>query len=734
MRILLAQKLPYLPSFSGASKTAKMLLEALARRGHLCRVLALMNAPEEGSPPEIAIVSSNGVEVHAVADGVRLGHYLTKQINDFYPDCVLISEDPTYLLLSAAIEAAPDRTVLFAQSQATLPFGSESFSPNEAQTKLLGRTAGIATGSRYIQAYIERWAGLKTWCAPLPVYGDGPFPALGSFDNPYVTLINPSAIKGVSIFLQLAEALPEILFAAVPTWATTAADRIELGRFSNLRLLPPNENVDAIFAQTRVLLVPSLWGEAFGMIAVEAMSRAIPVLSSDVGGLPEAKLGVDYVLPVKPISQYENRRDDKLIKVPIVPNQEIGPWLNALRELLSDRNRYQQLAKKSQDTALQYISSLSIIPFETYLESVSRSSRQVKTKADTAMNIDEFSKRIAALSPARRSLLERALKNRNRRSSARGDERKFSHLVKLQSGRGPTSIFCVPFFGGFKNEVLTFAILAPLIGQQYSFYVLFARGTDGISPPHRSVPAMAAAYIEEMKIVQPDGPYFIVGECFSAPVAYEMAQQLRSNGDTVGLLAVLDALGTRSSWNRLLGNWIGGYVRYHIVCLGELSAWCYVKNHAAFHYGQLRNPRSQGRLRYLLGIMRGLWRWTIDTDSRKAKSSEHVATATPTSRTTPPSKHLRRSHKAYGLAVRRYERKRYMGAITVIASEEKCKSSPTMGWVAQGGVQIYSIPGNHDNYLRDHSNMVADILRTGIQRAERQAITSARLVTPARAD
>jgi glycosyltransferase involved in cell wall biosynthesis len=721
MKILLAQKLPYLPALSGASKANKMLLEALARRGHTCCVLASKDASDEAWSGN-TILSSNGVEVHSVADGVRFAHYLTEQIREFDPDSVLISEDPTYLLLSAAIEAARERTTFLACSQTTLPFGPEAFSPNEAQTKLLGKAAGIVTVSRYLQNYIQRWAGLNSWWTPLPLYGDGPFRALASFDHPYVTMVNPSAIKGLSIFSKLVQALPEILFAAVPTWATTTVDKMHLETFSNVRLLPPDENIDAIFAQTRVLIIPSLWGEAFGMVAVEAMLRAIPVLASDVGGLPEAKLGVDYVLPVKPISHYKNRRDEKFLKVPIIPDQDIGPWVNALRELLSDRNRYEQISTRSRNAALAYVSSLSISPFETYLETIYRSSQQGTKNPTQTTDVDEFSKRIAALTPARRSLLERALKDRKKPEfPAPQGERKFTYLVKLQSGRGPTSIFCIPFSGGFKNEVLSFASLAPLVGQHYSFYCLFARGTDGKSPPHGSVQEMAAAYIEEIKIVQPSGPYFILGECFSASLAYEMAQQLASNGEPIGLLAFLDALAYRSLWNRFLGNRLGGYIRYHVVCFLQLPVWNYVKTHAPFHYRQLKNRPSQGRLRYLLRIMRKFV-GVIPTAARRAKSSE-AAPASPRYRTPPRSRHLKRAHKAYGLAIRRYERKTYMGAITVIATEEKCKSDPNLGWVANGGVEVHKIPGNHVTYLRDHLYLVADLLRTGIQRGEKQQLT-----------
>ena len=95
--------------------------------------------------------------------------------------------------------------------------------------------------------------------------------------------------------------MPAIPFAAVPTWGTKSKDRAALAQLSNVKLLDPSPNIDDIFARTKVLLVPSLWGEAFGQIVVEAMLRGIPVLASNAGGLPEAKLGIDYVLPVNSI-------------------------------------------------------------------------------------------------------------------------------------------------------------------------------------------------------------------------------------------------------------------------------------------------------------------------------------------------------------------------------------------------------------------------------------------------
>jgi hypothetical protein len=107
-------------------------------------------------------------------------------------------------------------------------------------------------------------------------------------------MVNPCAVKGISIFTGLAERFPQVEFAAIPTWGTTAADVAALEKLPNVTILPPVDNVHEFMSQTRIALVPSLWAEARSRIILEAMVRGIPVIASDVGGLTEAKLGVDY--------------------------------------------------------------------------------------------------------------------------------------------------------------------------------------------------------------------------------------------------------------------------------------------------------------------------------------------------------------------------------------------------------------------------------------------------------
>ena len=405
MKILFAQKLPYLPALNGASRVGRCLLEGLAERGHECRVISLVGAPVEELKRfaclnghdrsalrilELAssrqVFSRSGVKVYAFANGARLHEHLKDQIQEFDPTWIIISEDPTYMLLAVATETDPRRTLFFSQSQATLPFGAEAFRVDRFKKQMLEDVAGILTSSKYLKSYIQKWGGLDSFVAFLPVYGVLPFPRPGSFANTYVTMINPSNIKGLPIFLELARRFREVKFAVVPTWATNAADRSACASLPNVTVLEPSENIDKIFQQTRILLVPSLWGEAFGLVVVEAMLRGIPVLASNLGGLIEAKLGVDYTLPVRQIETYEKRRDENGIPIPVIPEQNVDAWDTALRNLLGDKAEFDRLSVDSRKAATDYVSGLSISPTEQYLEDLSQRRASVAFPARSQKN------------------------------------------------------------------------------------------------------------------------------------------------------------------------------------------------------------------------------------------------------------------------------------------------------------------------------------------------------------
>ncbi len=387
LKILLVQNLLYVPTHGGANKCDRLLLEGLAAQGHRCRVVApatsvqglethtqfLAELAQRGiqpiSYPDVDVFQLNGVEVHAVKDSAQLSAHVLRQARELEPTWTLVSsEDPGQILLETALQATPARVIYLAHTPQMLPCGPRCFFPSLARTQLLQQVAGIITVSNYLQTHIRRWSGLESVVMRFPVYGSGPYPRRGNFNQGFITLINPCAYKGLAIFLALARALPQVQFAAVPTWGATREEQSVLAQLSNVSILPPTDDIDQIFAQTRVLLVPSLCDEAFGLVAVESMLRGIPVLASNVGGLAEAKLGVDYVLPVSPIERYESRFDDRLKPLAIVPEQDIQPWLETIQALLSNRAHYDQLADASRTAALAFVSQAGITPFETYFE------------------------------------------------------------------------------------------------------------------------------------------------------------------------------------------------------------------------------------------------------------------------------------------------------------------------------------------------------------------------------
>jgi len=54
-----------------------------------------------------------------------------------------------------------------------------------------------------------------------------------------------------------------------------------------IHILGSRSDVDDILRITDMLLMPSLWGEAFGLTAAEGIASAVPVIASDIGGIPE---------------------------------------------------------------------------------------------------------------------------------------------------------------------------------------------------------------------------------------------------------------------------------------------------------------------------------------------------------------------------------------------------------------------------------------------------------------
>jgi pimeloyl-ACP methyl ester carboxylesterase len=110
-------------------------------------------------------------------------------------------------------------------------------------------------------------------------------------------------------------------------------------------------------------------------------------------------------------------------------------------------------------------------------------------------------------------------------------------LVAIQPHGVRPPLFCIH---GESGNLLMYRSLAQYLGSDQPVYGLQPRGLDGKQAPLTRIEDMAAHYIKEMQVIQPEGPYFLAGYCMGGTIAFEMAQQLGMQGQSVELLALLD--------------------------------------------------------------------------------------------------------------------------------------------------------------------------------------------------
>lgn len=122
-------------------------------------------------------------------------------------------------------------------------------------------------------------------------------------------------------------------------------------------------DMEPVYDNVSVLIVPSLWQEAWGIVATEAQLRGIPVIASNVGGLPEAKR---YVGPLIEVNKIDGTFRDSEGNY-VIPPQDIKPWMQELDTLLTDKDRYEAVSHAAYYTTREWLRQFDIRGMEKYL-------------------------------------------------------------------------------------------------------------------------------------------------------------------------------------------------------------------------------------------------------------------------------------------------------------------------------------------------------------------------------
>jgi surfactin family lipopeptide synthetase C len=270
-------------------------------------------------------------------------------------------------------------------------------------------------------------------------------------------------------------------------------------------------------------------------------------------------------------------------------------------------------------------------------------------------------------------------------------------LVLLQAGPddAPPLFLVHPGSG----NVLCYMPLAQRLGAERPFYGLQDPRIQKASRQQTEwdfyVPLeeMAAEYIEAIRSIEPEGPYFLGGWSFGGMVAFEMAQQLKRQGQQVGMLALLD--GASPELARRFSK---------IADESELLATIAREIGLRVSAPELRPMEPEEQLRYVAGLV-------------------EKATLVLPQETIPWLHGEVEIFKARLRVAHHYEPQIYDGRLTMFRATDidpedakfmqELFDDPTLGWgeLSTHSIDIHFVPGDHATMSREPNvGVLADVL------------------------
>jgi FkbH-like protein len=288
-----------------------------------------------------------------------------------------------------------------------------------------------------------------------------------------------------------------------------------------------------------------------------------------------------------------------------------------------------------------------------------------------------------------------------------GGAMEYRSLVPMRTGGSRPPFYFVHGGGG---NVLSLRDLAMAMPSDLPFYCLQARGLDGESEPFGTVEETAAHYVSEVREFQPDGPYYFGGGCYGGLIAFEMARQLRTQGHSVGLVALVD------TYNHAFGGMLprSKLVYYNVR---------FVAQRVAHHLKRAARMSSAERWTYLAGRVRGLRSHVQGFLSvTTGRSSTQVVGAPPPGLSSEESAHgnfhrtLLRVVEANLEAQRRFVPGFLDGDIALFRASDRFVEpyqDRYLGWgpMVRGTITDFEVPGNHSEITEEpHVRVLAQKL------------------------
>jgi phthiocerol/phenolphthiocerol synthesis type-I polyketide synthase E len=246
----------------------------------------------------------------------------------------------------------------------------------------------------------------------------------------------------------------------------------------------------------------------------------------------------------------------------------------------------------------------------------------------------------------------------------------WSPVVAIQTGGSRPPLFC---FHGAGGNVLIYRELAKHLGTDQPVYGLQSQGLDGSLQPLTTVEEMAALYVKEIRAIQPYGPYFLGGYCGGGTLAYEAAQQLRTAGENVSLLALFDTM----NWSKIpITFWSKGTYNFQRLVFHVASFFSLpLSGVSEFLREKMEILRSR------VPVWRGMMLAAVGKNADAASSTSLI---------------LGKIWQINDQACWRYIPRPYLGKVTDFrpSTQYRIFSKPELKWdaLANGGVEVVVLP------------------------------------------
>ncbi|MCU1242344.1 MAG: Non-ribosomal peptide synthetase [Candidatus Acidoferrum typicum] len=246
-----------------------------------------------------------------------------------------------------------------------------------------------------------------------------------------------------------------------------------------------------------------------------------------------------------------------------------------------------------------------------------------------------------------------------------------SSLVPIQPAGSRPPLFLVH---GAEGNVLLYRQVSRYLPLDQPVYGLQSRIDDGHGLENQTVEGMASHYLQEIRAVQPRGPFFLGGYCMGGVIALEIAQQLRALGEHVGLVIMLDTY------------------NYKTVSLTKvrLQSPLHFMQNLWFHIANAASIPAKERKQFVRQKLDTEWaRWGV----RMHHTASRFHAYSDAEQNEYPHLLIKRMNDEASL---RYEPFVYEGRVAVIRPKGSFLglSSPTLGWegIIRNGLEVYELP------------------------------------------